>query len=281
MSEYEILAPVGAFRELNIILKEKPDAIYVGMKGVTSRPSRTDFSEDEIIEATKICHEKNIKIYVAINSVIHQHEMAELLKSIERLDNEGVDSFIIADFGVIAEVSKTLKNAEIHASTLLGVYNKRTVQLLKNMGVVRIIFYANLYIDEMVEIINAFPELDYELVAEGGTCFNDIRQCRLPHIISDTEHTLTCRSGCILYDDISGKPYKGKLLAEHPCRVAEVLGIYMAIGIKSFKIEGRTVPAADRVQVIRDLKTNREKFENGSPLKSYLHYINRQRREIL
>lgn len=149
------------------------------------------------------------------------------------------------------------------------------------MGVVRIIFCANLYIDEMVEIINAFPDLDYELVAEGGTCFNDIRQCRLPHIISDTEHTLTCRSGCILYDDISGKPYKGKLLAEHPCRVAEVLGIYMAIGIKSFKIEGRTVPAAERVQVIRDLKTNRVRFENGSPLKSYLHYINRQRREIL
>lgn len=281
MSEYEILAPVGSFNELNIILGEKPDAIYVGMKGVTSRPSRTDFSEEEIIEATKICHVKNIKLYVAINSTIYQHEMTGLLKSIERLDNVGVDSFIIADFGVIAEVSKTLKNAEIHASTLLGVYNKRTVQLLKNMGVVRIIFYANLYIDEMVEIINAFPDLDYELVAEGGTCFNDIRQCRLPHIISDTEHTLTCRSGCILYDDISGKPYKGKLLAEHPCRVAEVLGIYMAIGIKSFKIEGRTVPAAERVQVIRDLKTNRVRFENGSPLKSYLHYINRQRREIL
>ena len=49
MSEYEILAPVGSFKELNIILREKPDAIYVGMKGVTSRPSRTDFSEEEII----------------------------------------------------------------------------------------------------------------------------------------------------------------------------------------------------------------------------------------
>lgn len=278
MGSYEVLAPVGSFRELNTVLLEKPDAIYVGMKGLTSRPSRTDFTMEEIKQAIDICHEQQVLIYVAINSNVRESDFAGLIDAVLELDRYGADSFILADFGLIYALSGKLQNAQIHASTLLGAYNIETVRVLKDLGVRRIIFYANLYLDEMIQIINTFPELDYELVAEGGTCFNDIRQCRLPHIINEKEHRLTCRSGCVLYQD--GVPVKGKLLAEHPCRVAEVVGLYMAAGIKSYKIEGRTVPAAERVQIIRDLKRMIHEFEQAGPLNSYLHYIARLRREV-
>ncbi len=279
MSEqYEVLAPVGRFDELNIVLAEQPDAIYIGLKGLTSRPSRTDFSVEEIGEATKVCHERNIKVYIAINSNVKEHEVETLLENIFYLDAIGVDGLILGDYGIISCVAGKLKNAEIHASTLLGVYNIETVRILKQMGISRIIFYANLYLDEMIQIMSTFPELDYELVAEGGTCFNDIRQCRLPHFITDNEHTLSCRNGCAML--CGDKIVKAKMLAEHPCRVAEVVGLYMAAGIKSFKIEGRTVPASERVQVIRDLKREIKEFEEGKPLNSYLHYISRLRREV-
>lgn len=278
MDRYEVLAPVGNFQELNVILDEKPDAVYVGMKGLSSRPSRTDFTIDEIKQAVKNCHERQIRLYVAVNSNVKNSDFDHLVDSILELDQWGVDSFILADYGLIYTLSGKLQHAQMHASTLLGAYNLETIQVLKNLGVQRIIFYANLYLDEMIPIINAFPELDYELVAEGGTCFNDIRQCRLPHIVDEIQHKLTCRCGCVLYQD--GEPRKGKMLAEHPCRVAEVVGIYMAAGIQSFKIEGRTVPASERVQIIRDLKAKIQEFEQAMPLNSYLHYIARLRREV-
>lgn len=279
MSSYEVLAPVGNYKELNIVLDEAPDAIYVGMMGLTSRPSRTDFSQQEIEDAIKICHDRDVRIYVAINSGVRESEIHQLIEVMKSLDMAGVDGFIIADYGLIYATSGMFVNAEIHASTLLGAYNIETVRILKGLGVKRIIFYANMYLDEIIQITNTFPELDYELVAEGGTCFNDIRQCRLPHIISDNQHILTCRTGCVLFEN--DKMVRGKLLAENPCRVAEVIGIYMAAGIKSFKIEGRTVPASERVQIIRDVKSNIKEFENGKPVNSYLHYISRMRREIL
>ena len=280
LEKYEVLAPVGRYKEIDIILREEPNAIYVGMKGVTSRPARTDFSADEIKAATRLCHAKDIRIYVAVNSNIPDTSFERQIQSILELDAAGVDAFIIADFGLISALAGKLKFAELHASTLLGVYNIETVRILKCYDVKRIIFYANMYLDEMVQIINAFPELDYELVAEGGTCFNDIRQCRLPHFISENEHSLGCRNGCVLFGE-DGLPQKGKILAEHPCRVAEIVGLYMAAGIHSFKIEGRTVPAAKRVSHIRDLKENIRKFENDQPLNSFLHYIARLRREVL
>ena len=280
MKNYEVLAPVGSFKEINIILDEKPDAIYVGMKGLTSRPSRTDFTVEEIKEAVDLCRAKGVQIYVAVNSNVPSESFDDLVDMLLDLDDYGVDAFILADYGLIRVLSKRIRYAEIHASTLLGAYNIETVRMLRNMGVKRIIFYANLYLDEMIGIISEFPDLDYELVAEGGTCFNDIRQCRLPHIISDTEHVLTCRSGCVLFDG-NQNPVKGNMIAEHPCLGAEVIGIYMAAGIHSFKIEGRTVPAVERVQVIRDLKREINRFLGGKPLNSYLHYISRMRREII
>lgn len=280
MENYEVLAPVGRLDEICVVLDEKPDAIYVGMKGHTSRPSRTDFTADEIKTAADICHARGVQIYVAVNTNIPSESFADQVAVLMDLDDYGIDAFILADFGLIRALSQKLKHAEIHASTLLGVYNVETVRILKDLGVKRIIFYANLYLDEMIRITSAFPELSYELVAEGGTCFNDIRQCRLPHIVSDTEHTLTCRSGCVLFDEHNA-PVRGKMLAEHPCRVAEVVGIYMAAGIRSFKIEGRTVPAAERVQIIRDLKSEIRRFLDGKPLNAYLHYISRMRREII
>lgn len=171
MSMYEVLAPVGNFSEIDVILNEKPDAIYVGMKGFTSRPARTDFSPEEIKLAIDICHAKNIRIYVAVNSNIPNECFGSQLKLIQELDVAGVDAFIIADCGMISALSGKLKKAEIHASTLLGVYNIETVKILKSYGVKRIIFYANLYLDEMIKIISAVPDLDYELVAEGGNLF--------------------------------------------------------------------------------------------------------------
>ena len=279
MGGYEVLAPVGRFNELDIILSEEPDAVYVGFKGLTSRPSRTDFTVGEIEKAVELCHARGVNIYVAINSGVRSDEFDNLIENIRRLDEAGADGFIVADYGLISVLSGMGLKGQIHASTLLGVYNVETVGILRDMGVARIIFYANMYLDEMMQIMNAYPNLDYELVAEGGTCFNDIRQCRLPHLISETEHTLTCRSGCFILKDEEW--VKGKMLAEPPCKVSGIAGLFMAAGIKSFKIEGRTVPAAERIQCIRDLKTAINHFEKESSLEGYLHYISRMRRKAL
>ena len=120
MKNYEVLAPVGSFKEINIILDEKPDAIYVGMKGLTSRPSRTDFTVEEIKEAVDLCRAKGVQIYVAVNSNVPSESFDDLVDMLLNLDDYGVDAFILADYGLIRALSKRIRYAEIHASTLLG-----------------------------------------------------------------------------------------------------------------------------------------------------------------
>ena len=216
-------------------------------------------------------------LYVAINANVGQNQMDTLIQQIFELDQMRVDALIFTEFGLVQYFSGKLSHASMHASTLMGVYNIETVRLLKEMGVTRIIFYANLYFEEMAKIISAEPNLEYELVAEGGTCFNDIRQCRIPHGVQNGEHILFCRKPFVLQED--GEVIaRAKPISEPPTRTAEIAGIFMAIGIYSFKIEGRTVSGEKRVPMVRALRENLAKFNGEEHLDAYLHFFTRGNR---
>jgi len=269
--DYEILAPAGSIPDLKIMLEEQADAIYVGLNGFSSRPSSADFSVKQIGEAITLCHAQSVPLYVAINANVGQGQMDELIEQILQIDAMGADAFILAEFGLVQALSGKLKHAALHASTLMGVYNIETVRLLQSMGVSRIVLYANLYFEEIAQIIRAVPEMEYELVAEGGTCFNDICRCHIPHAEQNGEHILYCRKEFQLYrKEITGP---AKPISEPPTRTAEIIGLYMAIGVKSYKVEGRTVPAAQRVPMVRALRGAIGRFGEQDGVPGTLHYF--------
>lgn len=277
MKSYEILAPSGNMKDVKLMVREGADAIYVGLEGYSSRPNSADFTLEQIQEAVTFCHEHGVLLYIAINANVGQDQMDTLIQQIFELDRMGVDAVIFTEFGLVQFFSGKLNHAKMHASTLMGVYNIETVRLLKEMGVTRIIFYANLYFEEMAKIISAEPDMEYELVAEGGTCFNDIRQCRIPHGIQNGEHILFCRKPFVLQED--GKvTAKAKPISEPPTRTAEIARIFMAMGIYSFKSEGRTVPGEKRVPMVRALKENLLKFSEEEHIDAYLHFLTRGNR---
>ena len=270
--EYEVLAPVGNIDDLTLMLDEGADAVYVGLKGVSSRPSNADLTLEEISTAIKKCHNYKKKIYIAINVKIGQRQCDDLLKKIEYLDEMNADAIILSDLGIIYALNGKLKNSKIHVSTLAGVYNSSTIKVLEAMGVTRIIFCANLKFEEMAQIISAVPNMEYEVVAEGGTCFNDICLCNIPHGVIGEEQILYCREKYELYDEniCIGS---AKSICELATKTDDIIPLFMAIGVKSYKIEGRTVRGKQRVQMIRNLKRSIENYKDYKGLSAYLHYF--------
>ena len=274
MMDVEILAPLGNVSYTENIIKAGANALYVGLKNFSSRPSFADLTIDEIKIATDICHKSSVKIYVAINSCISHVNQEEIKDDITKLDCIGVDALILSDFGMIEFASYIAKKCEIHASTLLGVYNTQTVNVLKSMGVKRIIFSTNLYLDEMSKMIEANPQLDYEFVAAGGICFNDNKQCELPHIYKNEIYDVFCRRQYKLVDS-NGQSQNARSIAGKHIASAEIAQLYMELGIKSFKIEGRTERVEKIIDVVKKFRQclNSITADDGS----YVHYINRIR----
>ena len=271
----EILAPLGKIEYLNEIVEAGADAVYAGISGLSSRPRSADLTLDEFKWAIQYCHNSGKKIYVAFNACISDKNIDEILKYAQILDTYGVDAIIAADYGLVAVLANKLKYSKIHASTLLGVYNSQSIKILDNLGVNRIILSSDLYLSEISELIRKNSDMEYEIIAAGGICFQCNRQCRLTHGMSDGEYKVACQNPYVLLEN--GKMIgRAKGIGAPQIRLYATLGLYQAIGISSFKIEGRTNKLKDVCQRIQELVAAEEFLKNReNETAGYLHYISR------
>lgn len=271
----EILAPLGKLKYLEKIISSGADAVYAGVKGFSSRPEFSDLTIEEIGELVKIAHSKGCRVYVALNACIPERRVAQLIEIAERLDQMEVDALILAEFGIISILAERLNHSEIHASTLLGVYNSKTIELLKKYHVKRVVLSSDLFVDEIGELIRRSGDMEYEIIAAGGICFQCNRQCRLIHGMDKGNYHVACQNEYELLKN--GVPIGAAHRIGAPsARLYLSLGMYYAMGINSFKIEGRTNNLEDVCHRIIELDKARkfvEEHENHIP--GCLHYISR------
>ena len=145
------------------------------------------------------------------------------------LDDMGADALILSDYGLMRRAVQLVRRAEVHASTLAGVYNAEDVKMLRDMGVKRVILSSDLFVDEIVDIIDRVPELDYEIVADGGICFNSNRQCLLPHVGQKECYQVYCQKEYELVKD-GEKMGRAKRIGNPPGKIHHTMGIYLGHG---------------------------------------------------
>ena len=74
----ELLIPVGSMDSLIVALKSGADAVYLGGKRFGARAYASNFDEEEMIRAIKLCHLYGVKIYVTVNTLIYESEMNDV-----------------------------------------------------------------------------------------------------------------------------------------------------------------------------------------------------------
>src|SRR5574344_2099816 len=97
----ELLAPAGDLERLKMAILYGADAVYVGGQLFGLRANAVNFSIDDLKEAVKFAHERNRKVYVTVNIVLHNKEIGALVDYLKQLDSIGVDAIIVSDPTVI------------------------------------------------------------------------------------------------------------------------------------------------------------------------------------
>ena len=100
MNKYEILAPAGAKEQLKAAVTCGADAVYLGAGNFNARRNADNFSEEDLKEAVKYCHLRNVKVYVTLNTLVFDKEADELYSAIEAIARSGADAVIVQDFAV-------------------------------------------------------------------------------------------------------------------------------------------------------------------------------------
>jgi putative protease len=96
----EILAPAGTPEAVRAAVNAGADAVYLGGRRFSARNFAANFTEEELDEAVSYAHFRGVKIYVAVNTLIHDRELPGLARYLRDLFLMGIDAILVQDFGV-------------------------------------------------------------------------------------------------------------------------------------------------------------------------------------
>lgn len=230
----ELLAPAGDFSCFMAAVNAGADAVYLGGTKFGARAYANNFTDGEIIEALKIAHLFDKKIYLTVNTLVKQRELNEVVPYIEPFYNAGVDGVIVQDIGVMAILHRAFPQLALHASTQMTITGYYGAAFLKNIGVSRIVPARELSIEE-IKNIKKQTNIEIEAFVHGAMCYAYSGQCLFSSIIGGRSGNRgRCAGPCRLpYTDEKGKttyPLSLKDMYTLP-----ILPKLIAAGIDSFK----------------------------------------------
>ena len=252
MKKVELLAPAGDFEKLKTACYFGADAVYVGGKNFSLRAQAGNFSDEELAEAVRYVHERGKKLYVAVNILARNADLAPAEKYFRFLESVGVDGAIVSDTGLIAMALRVAPKLPVNVSTQANVTNAETVRFCQETGVKRVILARELSLKEIAEIHAAVPDVEIEAFVHGAMCISYSGRCLLSNYLSGRdgnrgECVQACRWSYELREKNKGGEWLGVeedgrgtyIFNSKDLNMISHLGEMIESGVVSFKIEGR------------------------------------------
>jgi U32 family peptidase len=243
--DYEILLPVGTKEMAMAAIHGGANAIYLGVPGFNARGRTKDFSIEEAKEIIDLCHLYGVKVNLALNIVIFQNEISEVLHLLEQIIPLKPDAFIVQDLGLARLIRKLAPHQPLHASTQMTITNYEAIHLLEDLNFRRFVLGRENSTSE-IESIRAHTQKDLEVFVHGALCVSYSGQCFTSESIGGrSANRGQCAQSCrFSYDLIVDGEKKNQVDRDYLVSPKDLCGIdhipeLMKIGVNSFKIEGR------------------------------------------
>ena len=147
----ELLAPAGSFESLRAALLAGADAVYVGGGRFGARAYAQNFGQEELMEAIDLCHLKGKHLYLTVNTLLKERELAgELYDYIAPLYERGLDAVLVQDFGVFRFLKREFPELPLHGSTQMTVHSSMGARFLQEAGASRVVVARELSLKKSV-----------------------------------------------------------------------------------------------------------------------------------
>ena len=110
MKDIEILSPAGEYDSFVCAVNNGADAVYVGGSKFSARKNAVNFTDEQLKCAVEYAHIRGVKVYVALNTLIHENELYDAYNFIKYLCDIGVDALIVQDMGIVNMIGKFFPN---------------------------------------------------------------------------------------------------------------------------------------------------------------------------
>lgn len=214
------------------------DAVYIAGPAFGARQAAGNSMED-IRRLTEYTHRFGARIFLTLNTILFDNELAEAERLLAEAKDAGVDAIIAQDLAVWE-----LTDLPVHASTQCAIRTPEKARLYEGIGASRLVLEREMSLDQ-IRAIRASVDCELEFFVHGALCVCYSGQCYMSERIAGRsanrgECIQACRS---LYDLVDGSGnvlVRNKaLLSLKDYNLKDRLKDLAEAGICSFKIEGR------------------------------------------
>ncbi len=237
----ELLAPARNLECGIEAVNHGADAVYIGAPKFGARAAAVNSLED-IAALVSYAHLYNVRIYVTVNTILKEEELAETEKMIWQLYRIGVDALIVQDMGI---TRLNLPPIPLHGSTQMDNRTPEKVRFLADAGFRQVVLARELSLQQIRAIHEACPETPLEVFVHGALCVGYSGQCYVSQAcFGRSANRGECAQFCRLpfsMVDADGKTIvrDKHLLSLKDLNQSEVLEQLLDAGASSLKIEGR------------------------------------------
>lgn len=239
----ELLCPVGNFDCLKAAVQNGANAVYLGASNFSARASATNFSFEELKQAIEYAHIRDVKVHLALNTLIKNNELDSALSLASYAYEIGVDAIIVQDLGLAKILIKSFPKLPVHASTQMTIHNLEGVTQAERLGFSRVILSRELSLEE-INYICRNSNIEIECFVHGALCISYSGQCLFSSMVGGRSANRgkcaqACRLPYELLEDNESVVDKGYLLSPRDLCGLDNLGVLIDAGVTSLKIEGR------------------------------------------
>jgi putative protease len=267
----ELLSPAGSLDAVRAAIANGADAVYLGVERFNARDEGAQLTLDELDVACRLARSRGRRIYLTLNTLLKPQELADALRLLGEAVDRGINAVIVQDLGLVRLIRQLYPDLEIHGSTQMTVHDPSAAEVLRDLGVRRVVLARENTLEDVAIIRGAVPELGLETFIHGALCISYSGQCFMSGMISERSANRgscaqSCRKDYLLSDALTGAQLdSGYLISARDLSAHEHLPALAELGVTCLKIEGRKKRPEYVATVTRSYRALLGRLERGEP----------------
>ena len=235
----EILSPAGSQEAMRAAVCAGADAVYLGFGQFNARRGAKNFTRDEFASAVSYCHLRGVKVYLTLNTLCSDREMAAAVDCAVQASRLGADAALVQDMGLVRALRQAAPDLPLHASTQMSLHSLDGVREAAELGMTRAVLARELSRRDIEYICERSP-IEIEVFVHGALCMCYSGQCFMSSVIGGRSGNRgMCAQPCRLPYGWGDELVNGYPLSLKDMSLAGHLRELQDMGVASAKIEGR------------------------------------------
>lgn len=180
----ELLAPGGDVDCIKAAVLAGADAVYCGLHKFNARNRAANVTFNDLHGILRFAHQHECRVYLALNIIIVESDLPELIGLLNKLVNTSIDGVIVQDLGLFYLLSAYFPGLKVHGSTQLTTHNAGQIEFLTKLQAVRLNLSRELSIAEIGELARVGHQSDVstEVFVHGSYCISFSGICYLSSV---------------------------------------------------------------------------------------------------